>query len=222
MIDSSLLQLIENWGYYLLPKDHASAPGYPGLLVALREQPTEMHFDPEYIELRFSDQEDSKWTALRLGTPIHGIRRVMAGRILVSDRLEKGVPFFSFGATLTASYGACEVIYAIRSPAPILQIDENNATAANQLSVEAQVLMGRWQAQHGRKEGISHLMDGLDACTFYQICLQRLMKRYARQPGMRGASHRTYVTLQEECEWLKMSGQWQTVDTLDLIGLVKH
>lgn len=215
MIDSSLLQLIENWGYYLLPKTHPSSPGFGGLLVAIREQPTQMHFDPEMIELRYADQGDNTWTVLRMNTPVHGTRQILAGRVRVCDRLEKRIPFFTFGATLTASYDAREVIYALRSPAPVLQIDEGFNDAASQLSTEAEVLIGRWQAQYGRKEeGVNRLLAQLDPCALYQMSLDRLMRRYAEQPGLRVTRYGTYVTLRDECEWLKTNGQWQTVDPL--------
>ena len=223
MIDSSLLQLIENWGYYLLPKTHPCSPGFGGLLVAIREQPTQMHFDPEMIEMRFADQGDSAWTVLRLNTSVHGTRQVLAGRVMVCDRLEKRIPFFTFGATLTASYGPHEVIYAVRSPAPVLQIDEGFNGAANQLSTEAEVLIGLWQAQYGRKEeGVNRLLARLDPCALYQMSLDRLMKRYAEQSGLRVTRYGTYVTLRDECEWLKTNGQWQTVDPLKPFPVSKN
>ncbi len=174
-----------------------------------------MHFDPEMIELRYADQGDSAWTVLRLNTSVHGTRQVLAGRIMVCDRLEKRIPFFTFGATLTASYGTREVIYAIRSPAPVLQIDEGFSGAASQLSTELELLIGTWQAQYGRKEeGLNRLLARLDPCALYQMSLDRLMKRYAEQPGLRVTRYGTYVTLRDECEWLKTNGQWQTVDPL--------
>ena len=40
MDEQSLLELVENWGYYLFAKSHDSSPGYTRLLVAIRKQPT--------------------------------------------------------------------------------------------------------------------------------------------------------------------------------------
>jgi hypothetical protein len=223
MIDSSLLQIIEHWGYYLLPKTRDCSPGFGGLLVAIREQPTQLHFDPEMIELRFADQGDASWTMLRLNTPFHGTRQVLAGRVMVCDRLEKRIPFFTFGAALTASYAIGEVIYAFRSSAPVLQIEEDFNAAASQLYTEAEVLIGLWQAHYGRSEaGLNRLMSQLDPCVLYQMCLQRLMKRYAQQPGLRVTCYGSYTTLREECDWLRGNQRWQTVDPLEPFRLPKN
>jgi hypothetical protein len=37
MGEQSLLGLMKDWGYYLLPRSHPDSPGYSGLLVAIRE-----------------------------------------------------------------------------------------------------------------------------------------------------------------------------------------
>jgi hypothetical protein len=56
---------MENQGYYLLPKFHPHSPGYTGLLVAIRERPTGMHFDPESIIFGYvtykASQAGSHW-----------------------------------------------------------------------------------------------------------------------------------------------------------------
>jgi hypothetical protein len=223
MIDSSLLQLINNWGYYLLPRTHLSSPGFEGLLIAIRDQPTQLHFDPESIELRFADQGEAAWTALRLNTPVHGTRQVMAGRVMLLDRLEKRIAFYTFGATLTASYGANEVVFVIRSTAPVLQIEEGYNSVANQLSTEAEVLIGQWQAQYGRKEdGLSRLLARLDPCALYQLSLDRLVKKFVERPGLRATQYGTYMSLREECEWLKRNGRWQTIDPLKPFPISKN
>jgi hypothetical protein len=51
--ESSLLRQVAGWGYYLLPRSHPHSPGHPGLLIAIRQKPTEKHFDPQSILQRY-------------------------------------------------------------------------------------------------------------------------------------------------------------------------
>jgi hypothetical protein len=95
---TSVLDEMEDWGYYLLPRAHLHSPGHTGLRIAIRGTPTKLHFDPELVRLRLRDKTGSAdWTTLELGSPDQGTRRVCPGRVTVRDRLDKRVHFFTFG-----------------------------------------------------------------------------------------------------------------------------
>lgn len=222
MIDLSLLHTIEQWGYFVLPKTRTCSPGFGGLLIAIREQPTHLHYDPESVELRIAEQGGAVWTMLRLSTPIHGTRQVRAGRVIVTDRLGKRVDFYTFGATLKASYGESEVIFSLNSQAPVLQVDEGFDGTSCELATEAEMVIGKLQAIDGRnKEGAPHHLDCLDACALYQMSLERLLQKYEKQYSLRLTRYGTYTMLMDERRWLREHGQWQTVNPLERLRFSK-
>ncbi len=104
---------------------HGSAPEAPGganLVVALRERPTLVHFDPERVE---------HWTVTAgRGRPAEITRKVAAplerpfawGTIRVVDRLEVFNSFLAFGGTVRAvEKDAATTIVVFSSHAPILR-----------------------------------------------------------------------------------------------------
>ncbi|MDH4138431.1 MAG: hypothetical protein OEW09_17190, partial [Anaerolineae bacterium] len=150
MEEQSILQVMENWGYYLLPKPYPHSPGYTGLLVAIRKIPTEKHFDPQTIRLRLRDKYDqAKWTTLWLHSPqelpIKASVHVCPGEVMLRDRTDKRVDFFVFGGSLEAVSVPGETVYSLRSPAPILWLTDDPETVPDQLASETQVLIGELQ-----------------------------------------------------------------------------
>jgi hypothetical protein len=96
-----MVHMVENWGYYLLPRSLPSSPGYTGLLVAIRETPTETHFDPETIRLQVCD-ENGVATYITLGSksPFQRSGQVCPGQVVLRDRVNKRPNFFVFGGSL--------------------------------------------------------------------------------------------------------------------------
>lgn len=101
MDQQSPLELMQNWGYYLLPKSHRDSPGYAGLLVAIRQQPTGEHFDPRRLHLRLRDVKGIvEWRTLDWLTPLEASAHACPGRLILRDRFDKSVEFFTFGGSL--------------------------------------------------------------------------------------------------------------------------
>ena len=87
---------MENWGYYLLPKSHWNSPGYTGLLVAIRADPSRMHYDPQSIRLRLRDKHgEATWMTFGLSASSFGMASSFHETIL-SDELA-GVNFRAAG-----------------------------------------------------------------------------------------------------------------------------
>ena len=57
----ALAKLIKGRGFSLLPPPHPGSPGYSGLLVAIRKQPTGERFDPERLILPLRDNGGVDW-----------------------------------------------------------------------------------------------------------------------------------------------------------------
>ena len=98
-----------------------TTPG-PRLLVALRDQPTLEHFDPE--EVTFWEARDGRGRGAFIDreTSLPLTRPFAWGRIEVTDRIPESNQFLSFGGTLLAE--ACderETLLAFTSRAPIVR-----------------------------------------------------------------------------------------------------
>jgi hypothetical protein len=157
MEEQSILHLMENWGYYFLPKSHPDSPGFTGLLVAIRKQPTEKHFDPQAMRLRLRDKyNEAKWTTLGLHSPlelpIKASIHVCPGEAMLRDRTDKRVNFFVFGGSLEAVSVPDETVYSLRSPAPILKLTDDRESVPDQLAAETEALIGELEVRSGSDE----------------------------------------------------------------------
>lgn len=219
------LQTIENLGYYLLPKSHPHSPGYPGLFVILRERPSESHFDPESMHLRLREQDfpqlnpaltakrardvHANWITLRLNSPISDTRHVCPGEVTLTDRRGKRVQFFTFGGSLTVIAVPHRRIYALRSPAPILELQGDAESVPDQLAAEVEALLARFEARwQTRRAGFIRRLASLDPFQFYAACLEDILARLERSPALRRSWPGFHGALQEEQQWLAQSGQW--------------
>lgn len=210
MRQESIFHQMENWGYYLLPRFHELGPGNTGLLVAIRETPTKMHFDPDAIHLRLRDQDGiANWTKLDLRGSFRGSRHVCPGHIVLSDRLGKQIRFYVFGGSLEASSIPGETVYSLRSPAPILLITESPRTIPNLLASETEVILGGLQARwESDQEGFLRRLASIDSLQFYQASLCSIGQHCTRTEALQEVFEELCTALQEEEHWLKESGRW--------------
>jgi len=223
MEEQSILHLMENWGYYLLPKSHPNSPGYTGLLVAIRKQPTEKHFDPQSMRLRLRDKYDkAKWTTLWLHSPaelpIKASIHVCSGEVMLRDRTDKRVDFFIFGGSLEAVAVPGETVYSLRSPAPILELTDDLESVPDQLASETEAFMGELEVRWGSdEEGFAHRLARVDPLQFYLATLQSLLARYEQDRHiLQDTFHEFYLALRHEKGWLMERGQWPA--TLPTLG----
>lgn len=103
---------------------HADLPDRPGparLLVALRDQPTLRHYDPELIEYWVSDDGRGRPRLLTRETrlPLQG--EFSWGLIRIVDRLDVSNEYLTFGGRLEAELADGVVVAAFSSPAPLLR-----------------------------------------------------------------------------------------------------
>jgi hypothetical protein len=218
MEEQSILHLMDNWGYYLLPQSHPDSPGYTGLLVAIRKQPTEKHFDPQAIRLRLRDKYDqAKWTTLGLHSPlelpIKASLHVCPGEVILRDRTDKRANFFVFGGSLEAVSVPGEAVYSLRSPAPILQLTDDPESVPDQLASETEALIGELQVRWGSdEEGFARRLAQVDPFQFYLATLQAILARYDRDRHiLEKTFHEFYLALRNEKGWLTEKRQWPTI-----------
>lgn len=223
MEEQSILHLMDNWGYYLLPKPHPHSPGYTGLLVAIRKIPTEKHFDPQTIRLRLRDKYDqAKWTTLWLHSPqelpLEASIHVCPGEVILRDRTDKRANFFVFGGSLEATSVPGETVYSLRSPAPILQLTDDPESVPDQLASETEALIGELQVKWGSdEERFARRLAQVDAFQFYLATLQAILAHYEQDHHtLEETFHEFYLALRNEKRRLMEGGQWPA--TLPTLG----
>jgi hypothetical protein len=223
MEEQSILHLMENWGYYLLPQSHPESPGYTGLLVAIRKNPTEKHFDPQTIRLRLRNKYDqAKWTALWLHSPqelpLEASIHICPGKVILRDRTDKRANFFVFGGSLEAVSVPGETVYSIRSPAPILKLTDDPESVPDQLASETEALISELEVKWGaNEEGFARRLAQVDPLQFYLATLQAILARYERDHHiLEETFHEFYLALRNEKRRLMDRGQWPA--TLPALG----
>lgn len=201
-----------DWGYYLLPKSHPDSPGFGGVAIAMRQTPTEQHFDPELIELRMIEQSEGTWTTLTFYSSLNGNKEVQPGRIIIIDRFEKHVEFFTFGAMVEEIRGLHDVVFVFTSDAPVLVVTGDTNDPGDQIASEADELLARRQALQMR-----HVMPGMPvtvhtqfAKNLYQTSLMETIQHYERVAMLKWARPRVYAALLHERARLISEGSWQT------------
>jgi hypothetical protein len=200
---------IDKWGYYLLPRVHPASPGYGGLLIFIRQLPTHRHFDPEWIHLQLCDNDMAHAATLKLNSFSPGPIRVCPGRVVLHDRVDKQINFFTFGGSLDlfSQSGLC--VYWLHSPAPILELSPDSPGVINQFAAEVELMLAvfraHWQADPCE---FTRRLCQLEPLQFYQANLASLLLRYRRAPALKQAYPQLYHLICTERNWLKKIGQW--------------
>jgi len=205
----SLLRQLENRGYYLLPKSHPRSPGYTGVLVAVREAPTRMHFDPESmrVEMVSHDGMPNRMT-LGFRLPAPESQRVCVGSVVLSDREHKGGEFFTFGGPLESVSVPGETVYSLRSAAPILELTMQE-TPAHQLAAEAEAQIARARAKTKTSDqGFAWRLAHVDALQLYIATIHSVFLAYQNSPNLQEASGELYEIALAEKYWLEQMAHW--------------
>lgn len=203
LTETELLECVQPWGYCLEPKFHPRGIGFSGLLVAIRPQPTEAHYDPESVTLRLRDDNGTaQWVTLHQRPPFTRPVRVCPGHIMLNDRREKKVEFFTFGGEIRPVLGATVTAYAISSPVPILGITPPSLTsAAEKLALKAETDLARadacWERDH---HGFLRRLGEVDPVVLYAAILQDIANQNAVSPAR---SRTLSQAARREMAWLE-------------------
>ncbi|MFQ6100972.1 MAG: hypothetical protein ACE5OS_07015 [Anaerolineae bacterium] len=208
---SHLLELMKGWGYYPLPKSHPESPGYTGLLVAIRKQPTGEHFDPERLHLRLRDAEGhSQWQTSSWLQPLQDSDQVCPGPVTLHDRHNKRVHFFTFGGSIEVFSEPDVIVHVLRSPAPILELVERGETIPDQLAAETEVLIGEIEGKLDEldEEEFDLQQVQIDPLQLYVTALQFVLQRYTHTVALQKTYREFYDALRREKDWLVANGLW--------------
>ncbi len=205
-----VLEQIENWGFHFLPKSHPHSLGHTGLLVAIRENPTNAHFDPETLyTCVLYDDGVPEWTTFGLKWRHPKSCRVCAGRVILQDRAKNVVEFFTFGGTLESFSATGETAYSLRSPAPIIEVVDRMETPGDAFVFETEVQIAKLHARWGVDDvGFSRTLGHADPLELYLASVDAVLAQLNKVPHM--GEHRAELdkTLLEERHWLEETSQW--------------
>jgi len=202
-------QLVGDLGFTLLPPLHPGSPGYDGLLVVIRKKPTDKHFDPNKLILPLYNEEDEiDWKTLSI-LSLPEADRICPGRVILADRLDKQLEFFTFGGQLKVMTEGEDLLCAIGSPAPILELVEEEETVANWLAAESEAVWAEVRAAWGiQDEEFERRLARADPLALYTATLHTILSRWERNPALQEAHQHLWDALSQEKHWLKTQGLW--------------
>ncbi|MCB0196713.1 MAG: hypothetical protein KDJ65_32470 [Anaerolineae bacterium] len=215
MDDNTLFEEIATAGYLLLDQPHPNSPGGLRLLIALRETPTEAHYDPERIDL-YRAEPDGRvlLNHLKLKTITNGSWPLCAGPVVLRDRTDKRVYFFTYGGSLDIYSNNGMAVCELRSTAPIVTMSSDSESVAEQLAVETEALLARIHAAWGRDDdGYYHRLVETDPLALYGASIVYISKTYEQSPALRHCFHPFYEMLTQEHAWLHTLGRSDVLST---------
>jgi hypothetical protein len=210
MDEREVLKAIDGMGYRLLPKNHRDSPGGSGLVVAIRKEPTRKHFDPETVRLRLPDVQGMvKWRSLSLLSPDPGSDRVCAGHVILSDRIDKRVEFYTFGGSLQVISAKDAQVYALLSSAPVLELVAQEDTVPDQLAAETESLLSQLEVRWRHDEhGFNRRLAEIEPFQFYMGTLHSLLEQYKHCHPLEETYHELCGVLRQEKAWLIGQRLW--------------
>lgn len=209
--EAEILACVRPWGYCLQPKFYPGGIGFSGLLVAVRPQPTEAHYDPESMQLRLRDENGAaQWVSLHQRAPFQRPGRICPGHITLNDRREKKVEFFTFGGEIRPVLTEALTVYAITSPVPILGITPPSLnTVAEKLALKAETALARADACWRRnRDGFRRQLGEVDPLTLYTAILEGVLCRDDMPPILCARNRTLAQAARRERRWLQETGRW--------------
>ena len=210
MDERAVLEAVKDLGYQLLPITHRDSPGGSGLLVALRKVPTGKHFDPKTMQIPLRDMHGiMKRRSLSLLSSGPDSDRVCPGHVSLSDRSDKRVEFFTFGGSLEVISAPDAQVYALYSPAPVLELAAEEESVADQLAAEVESLLAGAEGQWGHDEhGFNRRLAEIEPLQFYIGTLHSLLGQYEHCHPLEEMYHELCSVLRQERTWLAGQGLW--------------
>jgi hypothetical protein len=161
-----------------------------------------------HIHLR-DEQGVAKERSLSLLAPGPDSDRVCPGQVVLTDRFDKRLEFYTFGGSLELIAVPDGQVYALQSPAPVLELVEEEETPANQLADETASLLAGAQARWGRNElGFNRRLAEIAPLPLYLGILQSLLEQYEQCHPLEAVYHDLCGLLRREKAWFRSQGLW--------------
>ena len=172
-------ELVADLGFTLVDS-HRPGPTGSHLVVALRPQPTERHFDPELISFYVPAARRGAMVSIDRATALRPpARRVLWGHVHVVDRFGIENRFVTFGGRLAAAEISPELIVVdLASPGPIVRWG-GHSQGTDRLAAEIGAFFGRLIVPVDLRPGVEGVVDDLPPLRLYAAFLTDLERRLA-------------------------------------------
>jgi hypothetical protein len=170
-------RILSNLGFELIEPDKAGTDDTTHLVVAVRTQPTQQHFDPERIEYWGCESGRGKAAQIDRDTRLPIAGEFSWGRIALTDRLAVKNEFLSFGGVMRAQFGADSVAYVdFSSHAPVFR-GSGHSQSPNPLAAEAGAFFARIKVPIDFVPGAEALIARAAPLTLYCAFVQSVRER---------------------------------------------
>jgi hypothetical protein len=209
-IEPSMVEQARQWGYVLLAPHHPHCPGHAGLLFALHDKPGNAFFEPELVELWLRDHRGRADRTRLSCMPRPGEDcQICPGPICLHDRAGGRADFLTFGGSLSLVEPGAPQVYALRSPAPILELSDPTEPEPAHLAIETEALLSQMHARWGADdEGFFCELARVSPLALYAATLNSLIDHLRQSPALRNQWPEFYGLLQRERHWLRKMGRW--------------
>ena len=199
-------------GYIFFPRMGEDVFGNSRMDVIFHEHPTLRHYDPQSTRCTIAHNASSENFLIHHATP-PGHFRICAGRVLITDRVQKHVEAFCFGGDLDIFHHQQETICVFQSPVPILDLNTYHSPdmlLANEVEI---LIAGRravWDPQHPH-DFEAHLAQ-LDPVDLFIASLDALIAKFANPSFQHDPVNRQFFHMleTERSDWQR-NGRWPVI-----------
>jgi hypothetical protein len=213
-VEPTAVQLAVQRGHVVLPRPHPKSPGWAGLLVALCRMPAGASFAPAMVDLWIRDECGLACvTRLAYTQQPRAAGYVCPGRVVLHDRADGRVYYFTFGGSLAVAAVGDPLVYLLASAAPILRIGDATDPIAGQVAIEAEVMLAQTRARWGRDDaGFQHRLAHLEPQNLYGSTLQAVLDQLKQAPALQSQSPDLVGLIHRERRWLQERGLWPAAE----------
>jgi hypothetical protein len=179
------LARLAEWGF-IATSDLPDRPGPASLLVALRERPTLVHYDPEVVEYWATREGRGIHVTITRETPMPFDGVFSWGLIRIADRLGESNEYAAFGGQVRAEMVDGVVVVVFTSPAPILRRG-GHSQGWDPGATSIIAFFSRLLVAVDFRPGFEREVAVADPLTRYAAFLQDVLPRYRASTALREA-----------------------------------
>jgi len=175
---------LDTLGYNLFPRVRPESPGFPRVDIVFRAKPSGVHFDPEKMHfLAVTPDGDIDPMTIRHPWPPEPAQlQIVAGRVILEDRFEKRVEFFSLGGNLSIFGEETTTLCEFESPVPIIELSLTRS-ASELLAEEIEGVLAQRRAFWERRPfEFDKRLAAANPLVLYAACLVTLRESFAKLP----------------------------------------
>ena len=189
------------WGFLAEP-DLPDRPGPAYLLIALRDEPTFRHYDPEIVEYWATEGGRGVRRSITRETRMPVEDQFSWGLIRIVDRLGVSNEYVTFGGHLAAAEVDGMTVAAFTSEAPLLRRG-GHSQAWDHGADSLAAFFGRLLLAVDIEPGFEARAAAVDPLTRYAAFVEDLVARYRRSPALRDQDPGLWVMLGHEADRLR-------------------